>query len=446
MKYKFVGKILVIVIFISLILLLIGKAFFTYSPNNFLFIYGITVTFVVLSTFAISLAYKDLSVELRKKNLQKGLKKPFISCVFAVHNEEDNISKCLYSLINSNYAEKEIIVVNDASTDKTKSILQNFNQYKNVKIINLNINVGKKKAIAEGLKIAKGEIYVFTDSDCIIESDSISKIIEIFMVHPEVGAVSGHARALNSDENVLTKIQDSWYETQYSVKKAFESVYGSVCCVSGPLAVFRKSAIYNYIPAWVNDAFLGSEFKFATDRQLTGYVLGSKFIGAGLKRKYADDYFVKSIDYPTNNWKLYYCKSAKVLTIVPNTFKKVLLQHIRWKKSFIRNLFFTGKFYWMKKTIPAIRFYLGAIFVLAGPFIALRHLVLLPMSGEILSGVYYLGGILFIGSLYGLMYKMENPNSHLWVYRPAMSVFSTLILSWLIFYSIATIKRKVWHR
>ena len=445
MKYKFLRHIVPLIIIILLILLVIGKAFFSTSPNKFLLVYGITITFVVLSTFIISLKYKDPSAELRKKGLHKHLDRPFISCVLAVRNEEKMITRCISSLINSDYENKEIIIVNDASTDKTKKILEIYKNIKNVIIIDLDKNVGKKKAIAEGLKIAKGEIFVFTDSDCVIAPDSISKMIEVFLVHENVGAVSGHGRALNSSENLLTKVQDSWYETQYSVKKAFESVYGSVCCVSGPLAVFRKSAIYNYIPAWINDKFLGDEFKFATDRQLTGYVLGSKYIGEELKKKYPDSEFLK-VNYPTKEWKVIYCKSAKVLTVVPNTFKKLIRQHVRWKKSFIRNLFFTGKFYWRKSTIPAIRFYLGALFVFAGPFIALRHLIYLPLAGDLLSGFYYLGGIVFIGSLYGFMYKIENPESHLWVYRPLMGLLSALVLSWLIFYSMVTIKKMVWHR
>ena len=266
------------------------------------------------------------------------------------------------------------------------------------------------------------------------------------MIDKKVGAVSGHGRALNSPENILTKIQDSWYETQYSVKKAFESVFGSVSCVSGPLAVYRRSAIYNYIPAWESDTFLGDEFRFATDRQLTGYVLGGKYIGEKLKKEYKYSDFVMNENYPTRDWKVLYCKSAKVWTIVPNTLKKLIWQNIRWKKSFIRSLFFTGTFYWRKKVIPATRYYLGALFVLLGPFIALRHLIYLPLRGNILAGFYYLGGILIIGALYGFMYKLDNPKSDLWMYRPLMSIFSTLVLSWLIFYSAFTIKNMVWHR
>ena len=52
--------------------------------------------------------------------------------------------------------------------------------------------------------------------------------------------------------------------------KAAESTMGSVTCVSGPLAVFRRDAVWNYLPAWAHDRFLGGEFRFATDRQLPG--------------------------------------------------------------------------------------------------------------------------------------------------------------------------------
>ncbi|HSU72579.1 MAG TPA: glycosyltransferase [Candidatus Binatia bacterium] len=442
---KFFRHLAAVVILVSLVLLIVGKALFSNSPNTFLLVYGVAVIGVVFCTFGISLRYKDPSVELRAKGLNVGMPQPFISCVMAVRNEEKLIHRCITSLIESDYQNKEIIIVNDASTDGTKAALRAFARVKNVKILHLDRNVGKKTAIAEGLKRAKGEIFVFTDSDCVIAPDAISRIVEVFVNDPKVGAVSGHTRALNSDENLLTRVQDSWYETQYSVKKAFESVYGAVCCVSGPLAVFRRSAIYNYIPAWVNDSFLGTEFKFATDRQLTGYVLGSRYIGEKLKKKYAHSDFVKE-NYPAKEWKVIYCKSAKVLTIVPDTFGKLVKQHIRWKKSFIRNIFFTGTFYWRKHPIPAARFYLGVAFVFLGPFVALRHLIYLPLTGNLLAGVYYLGGILVIGSLYGMMFKIENPDSHLWIYRPLMSLLSTLLLSWLVFYSMFTIRKMVWHR
>lgn len=432
---------------LALLLIIVGKVYFKTSPNVFLLIYGITTTTTIFIMMLLAYTrYRDPYESISKRRLNN-LKKPFISCVLAVKNEEEIIIECVNSLLNSTYKNKEIIVVNDASTDRTKEVLdKEFGNNNKVKIIHLIENIGKKRAIGKGLRIAKGEIFVFTDSDSIVAPDAIERIIAVFMNDPKVGAVSGHGRALNVNKNIYTKIQDTWYETQFSIKKALESIDNAVTCVSGPLAVFRKKAIYNYIPAWEQDTFLWEEFRFATDRQLTGYVLGSKYIGKKLKAKYAGSEFIKGTNYRVRNWKVIYCKSAKVWTIVPDTFSKMIKQHVRWKKSFIRNLFFTGKFYWRKPIIPALKYYIGAFFTIAGPFVAFRHIIYLPYNGNLLSGMYYLSGIMFIGLIYGLYFKLEEPQSRIWIYRPLMSLFSTTILSWLIFYSAATIKNKIWHR
>ena len=438
---------IILFMILSLFLILIGKAYFSQSANLFLYIYGLSTTLIIIVTLLIGrLLYKDPFESIPLAKLKK-LRKPFISCILAVKNEEKAIIGCVYSLINSSYKNKEIIIVNDASTDNTKRVLEkNFGKNKQVKIIHLDTNVGKKKAIAQGIKISKGEIFVFTDSDSIVANNAIERIIAVFMNDKSVGAVSGHGRALNASRNIITKVQDTWYETQFSVEKAMESVYGEVTCVSGPLAVFRREAVYNFIPAWENDSFLGKEFKFATDRQMTGYVLGSRYIGKKLKEKYADSPFVQNIDYPLRDWKVLYCKSAKVWTIVPDNFKSIIRQHIRWKKSFIRNLFFTGTFYWRKPIIPALKYYVGALFTIFGPIVAFRHLVYLPYNGNPLSAVFYVSGILFVGMLYGIIFRLEDSKADYWYYRPLMSLFSTLVLSWLIFYSALTIKKSVWHR
>lgn len=438
-------NLVIIFVLIFVAIIIYGKIHSNNNPNIYLYLYGILVTTTVFFTFSISsFMYKDLYEEIRKKNIQNDEKRPLISCILAVYNEEFVIRKCVDSLLNSTYENKEIIIVNDCSKDRTKEILSEYKS--KIKVINLPKNVGKKKAIAEGIKISNGDIFVFTDSDTIVEKDAIEKCVEIFMNYPNVGSVSGHVGVMNAQENFLTKIQDSWYETQFSVKKATESAYGAVSCVSGPLALFRKEAIYNYIPAWQNDTFLGQEFRFATDRQLTGYVLGQKYIGKDLKKKFADSPFVKDIDYEPRDWKIVYCKSAKAYTVVPNTLNKLLKQHTRWKKSFIRNLFFTGSFYWRKNPVIVTRYYLGIMFTLVGPLIAMRHIIYLPSYGNIWSPVLYIAGIMIIGTLYGCMAKINNPKSKTWKYRPFMSILSTLVVSWLLFYAIITMKKSVWYR
>ena len=446
MAHKAIQHLAVIIILVALIIILYGKFFLNRNDNVFLLVYGTLVTLGIFILFFISHRYVDPKEEIIKNKLNAGKKKPFVSCVVAVHNEEHLIERCIKSLLNSNYPNKEIIIINDASTDKTSKVLLQFQANPLVTIIDLKRNVGKKKAIADGLKVAKGEFYVFTDSDSILEPTAISKIMEIFIHDEQIGAVSGHGRALNADKNTITRIQDSWYDGQFGIKKAFESVYGAVTCVSGPLAVFRKAAIFNYIPAWSNDTFLGKEFKFSTDRTLTSFALGGKYIGPKIKKKYHDSWFVQSQNYPDREWKVIYCKSAKVWTNVPETFGKMLHQQIRWKKSFIRSIFLTGRFYWRKPLIAALRYYFTILFVLTAPFIVFRQLIYQPWHGNYIAPILYIAGVLFIGSVYAIAYKLDNPRCHRWVYRPVMSIMSTMIFSWLVYYSLATIRKSIWRR
>lgn len=438
-------NILILIVIFGILAVLIGKVFIASSPNAPLYLYGILVTFIGLITFGITFTkYKDPYILAQAIPAEKR-KKYSVSCLVAVRNEEKIIEQCILSMINQTYKNKEIIIVNDASNDNTKQVLDKYAKSGLINVIHLKENVGKKKALAQGMLKAKGEIFAFSDSDSVWAPDALEKVIDVFSIDPLIGAVSGHCRVLNAEKNIWTKVQDSWYEGQYSLRKAFESVYGAVTCVSGPLAVFRREAIFNYIPAWEHDKFLGQEFRFATDRTLTGFVLGSIAIGSKLKKKYAGSPFL-SVDYPAKDWKIVYCKSAKAWTAVPETFKKMCLQQIRWKKSFIRNIFFTGKFYWRKPILTATGYYLHILFVLAGPFIAFRHLVYLPLQGNIYSALLYLAGITFVGLMFGIAYKLENKDCNRWVYRPIMSLLSSLIYCWLIFYSIVTIKRNIWVR
>lgn len=368
-----------------------------------------------------------------------------MSCMVAVYNEEKVIEQCILSLLEQSYGNKEVIFVNDGSTDKTGEILDEYARTGQIRVVHQK-NAGKKRALGRAMREAKGEIFAFSDSDSVWAVDAIETIVPVFNVFPDVGAVSGHFRLKNARVNILTKAQDAWAEGQFAIRKAFESYYGAVTCVSGPLAVFRRSAIYNYIAAWEQDTFLGQEFKFATDRTLTGFVLGSSYVGKELKKKYVHEDCVQSVDYPEREWRVVYSKSAKSWTILPETFKALIKQHTRWKKSFIRNTFFTGSFYWRKPFPTALVYYLHVLFVVIGPLVAFRHLIYLPIQGNALAAFLYIGGIVFIGFMFGLAYRLENKNCHLWMYRPVMSLLSTLILSWLVYYSAFTIKKMVWHR
>lgn len=348
---------------------------------------------------------------------------PSVSLLVAVKDERDVIVDCVDSLVRQSYPDMEIFVVDDGSTDGTTEILDELAaRHPQLRLLRNEQSQGKKRALTRAAREARGELFVFTDSDCVLGLDAVALLVDAFRAHPDFGAFSGHARALNADANVLTRMQDTWYETSFSVNKAAESVFGGVTCVSGPLAGFRREAIYDSLPTWAEDRFLGAPFPFATDRQLTGYVLSDR------------------------RWKVGYVKAARVQTIVPDTVRRMVKQQVRWKKSFLRNLCFTGGFYWRRGPGAGFLFYGHTLFVLLAPVMAFRHLVLSPIEGQWALAPLYLAGITFKGSMWAVAYRVENPSSSRWVYRPLMSLMASVGFSWMLLYSALTLRRGVWSR
>jgi cellulose synthase/poly-beta-1,6-N-acetylglucosamine synthase-like glycosyltransferase len=451
------GRVSALCVVLGLGLFLFVKFFFRQDHSNgLLWAYGVAVTFVVAVQMYIGLfRYRD-PVAVARQRLDEApgestdahplARPPLVTCLVAVHNEEHVLEQCIRSMTSQTYQHLEIIVVDDASTDRTPQLLDELASRYPIRVIKLQSNVGKKRALAAGLLCSTGGILAFTDSDSCWNPDAIEKAVAVFQTHPHVGAVSGHCRALNAEHGLLTKMQDSWYEGQFSVRKAFESVFGAVTCVSGPLAVFRREAIYNYIPAWEQDSFLGDEFRFATDRTLTGYVLMDERSSRKLRTRNVGTEFALP-EYAHASWEIVYSKSIRSLTVVPDNLASMLRQQVRWKKSFIRNIFFTGRFYWRRPLVPAVAYYLHVFFVFAGPLVAFRHLVYLPLHGNLESMVLYVFGIVLVGTFFGLAFWREDPESRTgWYYRPLMSLFSTLVISWLVAYSAVTIKKMSWTR
>jgi len=225
--------------------------------------------------------------------------------------------------------------------------------------------------------------------------------------------------------------------------------------------------------AWAHDRFLGGEFKFATDRRLTAYVLGAKpssdkkSDNEGETRK-ADAYSyisllstgnddfesmrgssdsdVRTQDKSRYRWKLKYSPHVRVYIGPPETFPSLIRQQIRWRKSFIRSLFATGGVYWRRPFFAAVLYYLQIALKIIRPYIVLKSLILLPiLLSDYYTAIFYVVSIVFTGMIYGIDFRLRNPGSGLWLYRPLMTILSTFVFSWLLIYAALTIKKDAWR-
>ena len=101
-----------------------------------------------------------------------------LSIVIPCFNEEKTITQIIDKILNKVNLDKEIIVIDDCSTDKTRSILQNELKSKIYKLIINDQNYGKGYSIKEGIKVAQGEILIIQDADLEYDPGDYNRLIK----------------------------------------------------------------------------------------------------------------------------------------------------------------------------------------------------------------------------------------------------------------------------
>lgn len=171
----------------------------------------IQYVFFGISVF-LSLLYATWIIILmwpKKQSFNHGYFPP-ISVLLPAHNEERVIESSVMSVVNAEYpAEKEIIVINNGSKDRTGDIVSDLaKRYKNIRLFNLG-HIGKASSLNFGAKKAKHGIIATLDADSEISKDSLIHLVQP-LADENIGGVSGIVRARKS-KNPLTWFQDFEY-------------------------------------------------------------------------------------------------------------------------------------------------------------------------------------------------------------------------------------------
>lgn len=463
-KSKWIARVLMV---LAVGCVLVAKVYFTISlVDPFVGIYSLLTSFVLLCILVLSyFKYKDPYLSAKNVDVSNG---PLISIVVPAKNEEKNIRNCVQSCLNQTYKNKEIIVVNDGSTDKTGEVLDEMrkeNRTSNLRILHLSKSLGKKRAVEAASEIARGEIYAFMDSDCDMAFDAVEKAAKIFHNDRKLGALTCHGRVRDAHRgNTIEKFQQVYIDISCRSIKAAESSFKSVTCCSGSLSFYRRVAIQDFIHDWANDRFLGIDFKFCTDRRMTAHILGTRTIIDSLSDKKQLEHMPilqtgdddietmkKSLDPDVEfsdrpiKWNVEYSNSIKVNVGVPKTFESLAKQQIRWKKSFIRSLFATGSIYWKRPSFIALLYYIQTAMKLIRPYILFYTIAILPIKGDFTSLIFWVAGVMFTGMIYAVEYRLRNPDDGLWLYRPPFTLITTFVYTWFLIYSAITIRNRTWR-
>jgi len=385
-----------------------------------------------------------------------------ISVIVPVYNQQDMIDIVFDAIFRSSYNNIEVIAINDGSTDNSLEELKKVGKkYPRLTILNKK-NEGKRKAIADGFKISKGNYFVLIDSDSIIDKYAIEEFDKAFARDNKVGSLVGHAKVWNAEKNILTKFQDVWYDYFFNIRKTTESTFGTVLCCSGCLAAYRREALAPFIPFWEK-----SKIHYGDDRELTSYVIAPKWAKSEIENLYVnkngtsipaltkktmkamseyDDAEDRALTAQSLfNWTSKYVASSVVYTDVPEKWNIFVKQQKRWKKGTTRVNFFVSTFFWKRNPLISLIFYLDFMSMFSTPLIMVTLFVYVPIVLQDWTlPLVYLLGIILPGLAHGSDYKFRDTKSKNWKFKPCMDLVTTFVTSWLIFPAIWSFKKNEW--
>jgi hyaluronan synthase len=348
---------------------------------------------------------------------------PSVTVIIPAYNEGAMVQNAIYSVLASRYPRDriEVFVVDDGSGDDTWQHIQAAAKEhgKLVTPVHFNRNRGKRAALEEGFRRARGDIVVTVDSDSVVEPDTLLALVGPFR-DAKVGAVAGKVLVYNQSQGIIPRMLHVKYVLSFDFLRAVQSTYGTVYCCPGALSAYRTSVVRSILPLWIDQKFLGLKCTFGEDRAMTNYIL--------------------SIGYNT-----VYQRTARVHTVVPWTYEKLCKMYLRWDRSYIREVIRFSRIAWKRPPLPRIISLTDLVitnlrYPVGWASLALFSFLSMNDPATILRLFCAIG----LFSCLNMLYYLYSERSWLFFYGILYSYFSFLTLFWVFPYAVVTVRARTW--
>ena len=226
-----------------------------------------------LSTSLVYVAQSNLRNLKRLKTLSAKQENKIVSILIPARNEYHNLRRCLDSLINQDYSNIEILVLNDRSTDQTATLVEEYqNKDKRVQLLQGQDLpdgwIGKHWACHQLSEAAKGTIILFMDADTVLSSSIVSKaVLGMNEQNSDLVSLVPGRKANCLIEKLMFPLIDWMILCWLPVKLAYSSKSPYLSANFGQFMMFRKEAYitiggHSYLRNNLLDDFeLGREIK-----------------------------------------------------------------------------------------------------------------------------------------------------------------------------------------
>lgn len=234
-------------------------------------------------------------------------RKPSVSILLVGLNEEATIEKAINALLEFNYPNMEIIVVDDNSTDRMYEKALPYALRGQIRLFKNSAasgRGGRPAASNTAFALAKGEYILSVDADTAFNHTLLTEMIGSFY-DPTVGVVAANLKVLNSRENFLTRMQTLEYLQSISLWKSWLTLLGWNMQASGACGALRREAL---LAAGGWNAELGEDADISLQANRSG-------------------------------WRTQFCIHAHSVTKVPSTWKSLIKQRYRWDRGTVRTYY-----------------------------------------------------------------------------------------------------------
>lgn len=375
---------------------------------------------------------------------------PSISIIAPAYNEQETIIESVNSLLNLEYPDYELIVVNDGSPDDTLNVLIDYFSlekvdrviteplntqpirgiYANKNIAKLTVidktNGGKADALNVGINIAQKDFFCGIDSDSLLEPDALLKLAAHTLdTDKESVAMGGNVFPINGctvhkgkleqkrvPSHPLARLQTIEYLRAFMAGRIGWSYINSLLIISGAFGLFRRARIIE-IGGYLTSS--GRYHKDTVGEDMELVVRVSRHMRE------------KDIDYA-----VHYAYNANCWTEVPETLQVLSSQRDRWQRGLIDITNFHKKilfnYRYGRMGLVAMPYFF--IFEMIGPLIEIKgylmvlaaalfgilstEIALLLFCSSILMGVFISIMAIFISELEGKQFSIKDLLILLW--------------------------------
>ncbi len=290
---------------------------------------------------------------------------PLVSVIVPAYNEGAVLDRCIRSILACAYPFKELILVDDGSTDDTLAIMRRYEHHPRVTVI-AKSNGGKASALNAGLRQARGEVLFFVDADGLFREDTIHAMLAGFE-DATVGAVCGNDAPVNLDR-IQTRLLCLLSHVGTGFVRRALSTINCLPIVSGNIGAFRREALERAGP--FREGCIGEDLELTWRIHRAGY-------------------------------RVMFQPRALVYAESPSTLRGLWKQRVRWARGLLqtawlhRDMFFRPRYgpiaFFLPLNVMNMAFFplvqLGVLALL--PLLALAGA--LPLRADLLLAIGWLG-------------------------------------------------------